>query len=203
MKPIIFSGSMIRAILNGGKTQTRRVVGPKWKVYPGAMMKWSPLCPYGQIGDRLWVRETCRAKELTDKEAKSLAEKTGDEKPRYGLDGVEYLSDNHFKEIENSREASEAWCALNAYRGKKGAVVPPIFMPRWASRITLEITQVRVQRLNEISEDDCKAEGMESAVIGGTGINIGDFQRLWDSINEKAPWESNPWIWALTFRRIS
>jgi hypothetical protein len=180
-RPILFSAPMIRALLDVSKTQTRRIVkpAPDWVApMPCSSITdegWQgPLdyslwahegdqadggarrCPYGAPSDLLWVRETCRAKELTTAEAYASEQ----EYPP-GLDGVIYVADNVFQPIENSVEASDRWGRLNIYRGKRGVTVPPIHMPRWASRITLKITDVRVERLQEISEADAKAEGVE------------------------------------------
>ena len=177
-RPILFRAEMVRAILKGDKTQTRRVIKPQpwvdnmgnacWKDrnfgqnanhVPHIKALASPipcidtkrvLCPYGAPGDLLWVRETC------------WAESVGE-----GGDGVRYAADHAWRIIENTQEASEAWCQLLQYGGDYGhdnesnigRRVPPIHMPRWASRITLRITDVRVERLQDISEDDARAEG--------------------------------------------
>ncbi|TAN06137.1 MAG: hypothetical protein EPN38_09385 [Rhodanobacteraceae bacterium] len=230
--PILFSAPMVRAILDGLKTQTRRVVrlndagrvaraGKQWHPDdPDAVL----ACPFGQPGDRLWVRETCRAEELES-----------------GLDGVRYVADRAFMGIKNTQEAEWAWADLNAYRGKGGAVVPAIHMPRWASRITLEVTGVRMERLQDISEADATAEGAR-AVPWGTWWQgyqdlgdmdlihqeargeappewmiepkrmkdrpwldrsaVAEFRTLWESINGAGNWDANPWVWVVEFRRI-
>jgi len=170
-RPILFSAPMVQALLDSRKTQTRRVVKPQpdWE-FPEPMCSetaegwqgpidlstWAESadpemearrCPYGRPGDRLWVRETCRGEELPD-----------------GQDGVRYLADGGFRPIENSAEASIDWLKLHTYRGHHGKLagpkVPGIHMPRWASRILLEITDVRVERLNAISEADSIIEGL-------------------------------------------
>lgn len=192
------------------------------------------MCHYGIPGDRLWVRETCRAHELTDKEAKNdtygVMERLGLESPLCGLDGVIYKADGAFREIDNSPAASEEWMKLNYYRGKRGATVPPIHMPRWASRILLEITDVRVERLQEISEADAKDEGLACLSKDGGrtykyGIADGDglpgkddtgwhwadweqdprraFFKLWDNINgDEHGSGGNPWVWVVCFKRV-
>lgn len=239
-RPILFSGAMVRAILAGEKTQTRRVVKPQFgpEAMPAEMCaetaegwqtsghsgRWwddcngdadaAVYCPYGQPGDRLWVRETCRAKELSDEEARQRAIDYGDEEDaQYGLDGVVYLADNHFEPIKNTLESGDRWIDLNSYGKRKGATVPAIHMPRWASRITLEITDVRVERLQDISEADARAEGAPPShpTIDAVSRSFGyeDFPRswyaqLWDSINAKtAPWSSNPWVWVIEFKRAA
>jgi hypothetical protein len=237
-RPILFSGPMVRAILDGRKSQTRRIVKPQPhdsgldprrqtrdtvhfgfpgdqdETHPLARMGawqlngWYSMFPYGKEGDLLWVRETCCAKELTDDEAVEYAVQCGDpEYPRFGLDGVLYPADAHFRPIENSIAAAEAWGKLHIYRGKSGAIVPPIHMPRWASRLTLRITSVQVERLQEISEGDCLAEGIETLGRDIARESPYDaaklrYAALWEQINGKGSWDANPWVWAIEFERI-
>lgn len=203
-RPILFSAPMVRAILSGAKTQTRRVMkvrchsiceGDDGKLWPWsedaelAEDFWHP-CPFGKPGDRLWVRETCRAEAI------------GDE----GLCGVRYVADGQFMPIANTREASDRWVQLYWYRGMEGATVPPIHMPRWASRITLEITDVRVERLQDISEADAKAEGVSMPDGTPTPPDFWSYQQefrhLWEQINGPGSWGANPFVWVVTFRRI-
>nr|WP_232443012.1 hypothetical protein [Burkholderia ubonensis] len=141
------------------------------------------------------MRETCRAIELDS-----------------GLDGVRYPSDGAFLSIEDSPDAAERWIELHAYRGQKGATVPAIHMPRWASRITLEITSVRAERLQSISEPDVRAEGVTIEDHHMRGYCAGAFRPpsirafhdLWDSLNAARGygWDTNPWVWVVEFRRI-
>lgn len=172
--PILFSGPMVRAILAGQKTQTRRVIKPqphggirRTSIVIGALE--SPMvledghgrpfwCPYGKAGSRLWVRET------------------------WAEDGWGYTY----------RATNETWPHHWA---------PSIFMPRKASRITLEIVDVKAERLWEISEFDMNDEGIPSPE---EGHHITPFKDLWNEINAKRGygWESNPWVWAITFKRI-
>lgn len=207
-RPILFSGAMVRAILEGRKTQTRRIVTPptgyRWLVVDvgtmvndGGHKKHITDLPrrHGVAGDRLWVRETCRAEELDS-----------------GLDGVRYPTDDAFRPIEDSLDAATRWIGLNAYRGQKGATVPAIHMPRWASRITLEITGVRVERLQSISESDARAEGVTIEEHHMRGYcagayrppSIRAFHDLWDSLNAARGhgWDVNPWVWVVEFKRI-
>jgi len=212
--PIIFSGEMVRAILDGRKTQTRRIIHKSHfpdgsfadAIYPAADTGWISWqgavkpgphlaeftkqqyrtgwpCPYGVPGDLLWVRETWRAEEL----------------PVFGEDGIRYKADGVFIPIGNSREASDRWAAA---RGDSPVETwrSPIHMPRWASRITLEIVSIRVERVQEISEGDAEAEGCCIAA-GGRGY----YQKLWESLNARRgfPWASNPWTWVIEFRRKS
>lgn len=190
--PILFSGPMVRAILDGRKTKTRRVVrgalGAFWdhpaytaRVVDGAV-RWShdgedvgagspmPRCPYGPPGDRLWVRETfC----LRDPE-------------HHPERGYWYAATD---DVDNPR-----W-------------TPSIHMPRRASRLTLEVTAVRVERLQAISEADAQAEGVAYADAAARLVESGmwceGFAELWDSINgDLASWASNPWVWVVEFKRI-
>ena len=225
-RPILFSAEMVRAILKGDKTQTRRAIKPQPKPtpadYPGPaghwwpsqkhksmlgveleMQKWKGLAgsasPYGDTGDTLWVRETCWAESFGQ-----------------GGDGVRYAADHAWRIIENTQEASEAWCQLLQYGGDYGhdnqsnigRRVPSIHMPRWASRITLRITDVRVERLQDISEDDARAEGCPYPPEWAGRFMDRDetaktwFKSIWNSINGPGAWEANPWVWALSFERV-
>lgn len=243
-RPILFSGAMVAAVIAGRKTQTRRVVKePSW-AHPGdsemeldGSGKLVCICAqtgcfaeiprlYGVPGDRLWVRETCKYGGYS---GQGLI--TG---KAYGQwDGWGVGPQKHPGPFWDFREKySDKWC-------------PAIHMPRWASRLTLEITEVRVQRLQEISKEDARAEGAEAADSGlectecdwigfecSRGVQesgqIDDpfllcpkcdevcahppideqyrfgFRQLWDSINAKRGhgWEKNPWVWAVSFRRL-
>ena len=191
-KPILFSGKMVRAILDDRKTMTRRVVKPQpeqdtdcpYHIGTGIERK-ARICPYGKPGDRLWVRETF-AEGLSNKE------------------GIAYRATSKWYDFEDGTPEN-----FKEIKWK-----PSIFMPRWASRITLEITNVRVERLQDISEEDAKREGVESnfdeGVVYYGPLNKGHadariaFSWLWDSINAKRgySWESNPWVWVVEFKRI-
>ena len=189
-RPILFKGEMVRKILSGEKTQTRRVVkrqpivgiepcgwsGTGWGLTrPDGGCSCRPVsCPYGSPGDRLWVRETWSPRTDVDP-AKKLTKAQ-----RY----VRYRAD--------ADDLANEW---HSYDGWK----PSIHMPRWASRITLEITGVRVERLQEISEEDARAEGVGQRFTRMTWR--GGFAFLWDQINGKrAPWASNPWVWVIEFK---
>jgi hypothetical protein len=212
-RPILFNGDMVRAIMSGAKTQTRRIYAgsPKLdgEIHPdGSGEKWTDWgkCPFGQPGDRLWVRETwglCGYLDSTDWDRGSVA----GEKSRPVNRLVEYRSD------WNVEDGSAFWR-------------PSIHMPRWASRITLEITAVRVERLQEITNQDAQAEGLPWACphrhglkgieIDGespdpyaknhdTGWNdcwICAFKSLWNSIYGAGSWRSNPWVWVFEFKRV-
>lgn len=205
-RPILFSGAMVRALLAGTKTQTRRVVKPQFAAdaIPAEMgatnerghqiaghsgMWWCDAegnhekairCPYGQPGDRLWVRETF-----------------SDDWCEYGHP-VQYRADG---ELDSDMfDAGVKWR-------------PSIHMPRWASRITLEVTGVRVERLQDISEADARAEGaLECDPVSGREVLLaGASQRgsfvlhyrdIWESINGAGSWATNPWVWVIEFRRL-
>lgn len=185
-RPILFNGDMVRAILDGRKAQTRRVVKADFDIIgerdDGSLWPWREdcenggdiwyPCPYGQPGDRLWVRETfsevdCRLTYRADTD-----------------DG--------------------AHCQVSRW-------TPSIYMPRWASRITLEITGVRVERLQDISQQDAMAEGCLSPDLppelrGVSADYVADerttFAILWNRINGPGSWAANPWLWVIEFERV-
>ncbi len=202
-KPILFSGEMVKAILEGKKTVTRRVAKdiPPWASRATCHMGHAQIfnadnsgmnfrqCPYGRDGDRLWVRETCAIGINDD------------------CDLVcDYMADGKRKWFDLTPE-NERYSATYINDGKR----PSIFMPRWASRITLEITGVRVERLQDISEEDCCLEMGAPLKWEGEGPEPykrdlrGRFAFLWDSINAKRgySWASNPWVWVVEFKKVS
>lgn len=199
-RPILFSGEMVRAILRDEdpKTQTRRVVKPQptdriegkgngrfWTTIPsigGETGKYSIheiACPYGRPGDRLWVRET-----FADLRGQGFPAPFG------------YAAD--------CRPGSDSDQARKDY-GVKWK--PSIFMPRWASRIELEVVDVRVERVQAITEDDAKAEGVIYSARPGSELGNGyrnRYRELWDELNAKRGhgWDRNPWVWVVKFERI-
>lgn len=194
-RPILFSGPMVRAILEGRKTQTRRIAKDRdgITVHPNGQVLarggWLPelCCPYGKPGDRLWVKETFQMHA-------TLA----------GI-RVTYREGNADAWIE----PPETWEMIpddNHWR-------PSLFMPRWASRITLEIEAVRVERIIEITAEDCIAEGIYQQggqwIIDGSVTGLGwmqpegAYRELWESINGLGSWDANPWVWVIQFRRIT
>ncbi|ASE84350.1 TPA: morphogenetic protein [Citrobacter koseri] len=190
---MIFNGEMVRAILEGRKTQTRRPVNSSTadlldlqKQYPHK--KYNIVCPFGQPGDCLWVRETFQGPLVSEElfeEYRAYPEKF--ETPQY----CEYAADGG---------AKPEYCDLddNLRHGWR----PSIHMPRWASRILLEITDVRVERLKSISDGDAIREGC-SATDMKSGDCVADvFARLWKSIYGKESWQANPYVWVIEFRRI-
>ena len=245
-RPILFSAPMVRALLASTKTQTRRIVKPQppadkqrsaW--YEPGIMGWAQeevpaqhwhrvRSPYGQPGDRLWVREAwgyfdpdCSGENQDDDEGPGMHDS-----PDLMEEG------NPLRNFWRRRVAYRATWEEPKYGigpDKPARWRPSIHMPRWASRITLEVTDVRVERLQDISEADAQAEGIErlpAPVIGGwsglnrftlKGMGAGAcaglvswnaptatelYQRLWTEINGPESWDANPWVWAVSFRRV-
>lgn len=241
---MIFNSEMVRAILDGRKTQTRRImkVQPEpSKSRPGDF--WfsskklesmvhisdfapgnSPIadyhlfiqehcCPFGAVGDRIWVRETwallgnedgccvdwndnlCKGDEKT---AARIYRSSCEQRP--GDYGLWSIPDNAYWKPHTENEKFE------------GAWRPSIHMPRWASRILLEITDVRVERLNDISQEDAQAEGMaltgwrptysDPDSGGEVWTPYDNFARLWESIYGEGSWKANPWVWVIEFKRV-
>lgn len=223
-RPILFSGEMVRAILEGRKTMTRRVVKPQpacgchYEINGarnaalhladiGGDFRYVPptprstdhrlLCPFGGIGDRLWVRERWGVAESSFKPYACT---------------INYFADNASKTVPGHTGIQ--------YVGKNLSFVwrPSIHMPRWASRITLEITGVRVERLQDINREDARAEGIPEYLHELTGTastesaadlfrnrtTVENFTHLWDSLNAKRSygWDANPWVWVVAFRRV-
>ena len=189
-RPIIFSGEMVRAILDGRKAMTRRVI----KYYQFDFRQapaTSTECPYGQPGDRLWVRETWSGPLYPQ----------GD-RIFYKANGVE----------DDSGERDGWWFDIPGKKGEEEFIPnfkanwkSPLFMPRWASRILLEITAVRVERIKDIAGKDIEAEGIPvDFTISGAFSALHKFHELWDSLNAKRGygWDANPWVWVISFRRI-
>lgn len=187
---------MVRAILDGRKSQTRRVVKVKhaWNIEErddGTHWPWHPdyvtggewdgwvRCPYGLPGDRLWLRESYRL----------CAE----------ADAVK---------ARETDAAYRVWYEADApHQPGEGKLRPGIFMPRWASRFTLEVSGVRVERLCAISEADAIAEGSQEPslvpIIGACWTERDAYAKLWESINGPGSWDANPWVWVVEFRQVT
>lgn len=223
---ILFSAPMVLALLAGRKTQTRRVAKPQpdgtvngapyWqgagvKFAPGGFVPSAhatPKCPYGKPGDRLWVRETWRPFACSDDATATMhIEYRADNGSREHAHCVEFehvdFHAAHDKYIApaltTERDGDEERMFIDP---DKNPWRPGIFMPRWASRLTLEITDVRVERVQEISEEDALAEGFApSQDRNGDKVGAADnFLTLFYDINKRAPRTSNPWVWVLTFK---
>jgi len=201
-RPILFNTAMVKAILEGRKTQTRRIVKPQPEPYPGGGHWWrcdyvqsmvrveqelqnpcelyegfiDDVNPFGKKGDRLWVRETfgMKIRNIGGTPQESYVYKA--DKPNeiacYDCNGVGY-----------------------PVRWK-----PSIHMPRSAARILLEITNIRIERLQDISESDCLKEGVGSAIL--RDCKKPKFMQLWESINGSDSWAANPWVWVVEFKVI-
>lgn len=210
-RPILFSTPMVQAILAGSKTQTRRICKPANTESLSFVVSdnghfgdeegdVSFTCPYGKPGERLWVRETWRVNsKATD------------------------LACVVYRASEN-----DSWTNFHKYfpvalakdqKAMPAGWKPSIFMPRWASRILLEITDIRVERLNDISEEDAKNEGLiKNSLFGEWGgvvkhptvpdhfrwfrSPINAFKNLWESINGEESWDKTPWVWVVEFKVI-
>lgn len=207
-RPILFSAPMVRAILAGRKSQTRRLMSSKHAQFfdqSAAQMigAWNrrPL-PHGKVGDRLWVRET-----------HAIFASHGQHRD----DGVRWGPWAGLPTAVSPDGTQVAYFKEGFDRCDPGRWRPSIHMPRWASRITLEITGVRVERLQDISEADCWAEGIEEVIDGFSdesqrdtanrlGCAIEDarplFCQLWESINGCGIWDKNPPVWVIEFKRV-
>ena len=196
-RPILFSAPMVRALLAGTKTQTRRIFKPdrmtwdangRYTTYamrggelsttgsgPFKPSSWLHYCPYGQPGDRLWVRET-------------FARIDGQTRPWIETDYQATYT--HGDRLGDTLGIKKRW-------------TPSIHMPRHASRITLEVTGVRVERLQDISEADAIAEGARNSLhLPGGRFARENFEHLWWTIHGDGSWESNPWVWVIEFKRV-
>lgn len=200
--PILFSAPMVRAILAGTKTQTRRALKPdgKYRLDLVAPADGGPSrCPYGQPDDRMWVRETFYA--WGRWETRYSAKKGRDEW--------------HF--VDMTLESGKAYeypatggqpQPMGGKRHRGGVAPawwkrPAIHMPRAASRITLEITGVRVERLQDISEADATAEGVQAKHTADADWTAREaFRALWESINGGGSWDADPWCWVVAFERV-
>lgn len=197
-RPIIFNSEMIRAILEDRKTQTRRPIkGNPINVVQfigrdnkptddyGFCQNYKRVinkhikCPFGQVGDRLWVRESI-----------------------YNEDGSDWI---YFDCCYVIGKNPPEWIDKNAHK----SCIPSIHMPRWASRITLEITNIRVEQLQNISEDDAHAEGLNHSVWAEDEMSVPEyttakekFKILWESIYGNKSWNLNPYVWVIEFKKI-
>jgi len=187
-KPIIFSAPMVRAILEGRKTQTRRVAKPQPHSTDGTPESWRTWSRYERIGKWFTIYAD------------------GDYPARFTLTSPYVLGDKLWVRETGAFECPSApiyRADLSETDAKLWKWTPSIYMPRRASRITLEITCVRFERLREISESDAKAEGVRLDARRMDDDYRGAFHLLWDEINgERAPWHSDPWVWVIEFQRV-
>jgi hypothetical protein len=198
-RPILFSTPMVRAILEGRKSQTRRIIKPqpesvdhinhKMIPYNGSIefLQKNLKCPYGKSGDVLWVRETwclgriCETETINPCDAESYVDQCLDD------------NDIIYKEqmISNGINIDEVlW-------------KPSIFMPKIASRIKLKVTNVRVERVQDITDEDALVEGMlpDQNIFITNELRLA-YKSLWESINGKGSWENNPWVWVIEFEKL-
>lgn len=253
-RPILFSGPMVRALLEGSKTQTRRALkeqppegcgkieGPsmfaptvfvRGEAQPGPEVfgafsedgEWSIKCPYGQPGDRLWVREAWW------QAGKTVFQYPGDDEGGWGgSNRIKFSADGappnepNLEYPDGLRNGAFSAAEPNRIWRKR----PSIHMPRWACRILLEVVSVRVERLNDISNEDAIAEGLAAVSKDGKLVKYGipdhdglpggcdagwpwvdwkhtprnAFCQIWESINGAGSWDANPWVWCVEFKRI-
>ena len=203
-RPILFSAPMVRALLAGTKTQTRRIFKPERMTWdangrytthamrggelsitgsgPFKPSSWLHYCPYGQPGDRLWVRET-------------FARIDGQTRPWIETDYQATYT--HGDRLGDTLGIKKRW-------------TPSIHMPRHASRITLEVTGVRVERLQDIDLADALAEGISDTgalILDSAGNEqggpIAEYAVLWEQINGPGSWDANPWVWVISFKKVT
>jgi hypothetical protein len=232
-RPILYTGPNVRAILDGRKTQTRRVVKPQPFIDDMGNFHWngwnfgqgsggrphvqaiaSPIpssrtkrvhCPYGRPGDRLWVRETFALQHCADGEPPPFDDgrpiKFADENDEFAPPWMQphYRATDPAPDLCCEREN----CAQCRDHDMGPHWKPSIHMPRWASRITLEITGVRVERLQDITLQDAVQEGYPIERETKTGHEpFIWFRDLWESINGPESWPANPWVWVIEFKRL-
>lgn len=199
-RPILMNSEMVTATLLGRKTQTRRAIKHPALVTQQHNGSQDPMllskCPYGKVGDQLWVRERWATTNLSNK-----------------IKPSDLPENKRIYYAQNFDEVCEAEKAIDGCVPLVTKWRPSIFMCRWMSRIQLEITDIRVERLNDISEEECVHEGVKAEVNGvwikpdPTGVAQIDwhrklFKRLWESINGKGSWNENPWVWVIEFKRV-
>ena len=228
MKSVIFSAQEVRATLDGSKTQFRRIV--KFQFPPPNMphpeMYLGRGCPFGQIGDRLFVKEVwvellhtspatgepmlCDGDKLIEP-ATFWVDKQGKKRWRYDGKVIAYRATSEVEFCDG-----DGFCGEFADKDDFPRWKSPVTMPKWASRLTLEITDIRVQRLQEISEEDAIAEECPCYVCGKVlnGLSeddchcfhrkttLSDFKNQWESIHDKGSWDRNDFVWAVSYKRV-
>lgn len=216
--PLLFSAPMVRALIAGTKTQTRRIVkGNEWTedgsdpdpLTGHSYSEWlidPRRCRYGKVGDLIYVRESGAFFAVTDRTC-------GDFLPPTASVGIGYRADHptgHRRDGDGGynfygvTSAERIARAERFVRDRYGEWIPSMLMPRWASRLTLRITSVRAQQLQAISEGDAQAEGarlMKEDHIPLKSHRRG-FESLWESINGPGSYDANPWVWAISFEVI-
>ena len=211
-RPIIFSSEMVRAIIEGRKTQTRRIAtltsslgfpreaNSQWGIYldrphAGPYLHLGP-CPYGTPGDHLWVRENF----FVSHDDFDKGGKLPSERPEWADEMLHFCADG------TCCDQIPECCCCEVGKPKNR---PSIHMPRWASRLTLEVTHIKIERLNQISSNDARAEGIDTE----DGLDpartthrdkwITRYHVLWDKLNGPGAWDKNPWVWVVSFRKLA
>ncbi|HGF0125215.1 TPA: hypothetical protein ACGBT9_004686 [Klebsiella variicola] len=213
---MIFNGEMVRALMSGRKTQTRRPI--KWKQTrfteigereDGSKWPWSEdaehacdfwhPCPFGAVGDRIWVRETWGVVSHAFSDDGLMIDWVPD-RPTTAIHEMPFGNGYYSGYAIYAVDGDFTWGDDDGYEDGRSCWKPSIHMPRAASRILLEITNVRVERLRSMSQDDARAEG----VIAASGpMEAGlAFRELWDSIYGEESWKANPWVWVIEFKRV-
>jgi hypothetical protein len=226
-RPILMNGAMVRAVLDGSKTQTRRIVkkvglaapAPQSVIdgaatYAGGMVAH---CPYGQPGDRIWVRETWGVISHAWDEACNLIDWVPD-RPATAISEMPFGQGYYSGHVIYAADGAFEWSGDDDGDGEpRSAWHPSIHMPRRASRIQLEIVSVRVERLQDISDADIVAEGIDMEALAesqdrydivckgsdasGRATERTAWRDLWESTG--GDWDANPWCWAITFKRVA
>lgn len=226
-RPILFNAEMVRAILDGRKTQTRRIMNPQPEIIPlederGNPGYWIPFnaarsmvrneemhiaCPYGLIWDRLWVRETWGVVSHDFDENERIIDWMPD-RPATAIHEMPFGNGYYSGHAIYAADGEFTWGDDDGH-GEKSCWKPSVHMPRSACRLVLEITGVRVERLNDISEEDALAEGFVSTAKvtkpgdDYTGLYASDrFSDTWQQIYGQKSWLENPWVWVIEFRRV-
>ncbi|WP_447313690.1 hypothetical protein [Klebsiella pneumoniae] len=229
---MIFNGEMVRAILDGRKTQTRRIMAPQPAddiergIFPNPeVIGWKSsrrhkhgsttahFCHYGKPGDRIWVRETWGVVSHAFSDDGLMIDWVPD-RPATAIQEMPFGNGYYSGYAIYAADGDFTWGDDDGYEDGRSCWKPSIHMPRAASRILLEITGVRVERLNAISEEDARAEG----IIDGGCLNCGEpepcgcanpepdatdaFAYLWQSIYGQENWNANPWVWVISFKRV-
>ena len=229
---MIFNGEMVRAILDGRKTQTRRIMAPQPAddiergIFPNPeVIGWKSsrrhkhgsttahFCHYGKPGDRIWVRETWGVVSHAFSDDGLMIDWVPD-RPATAIHEMPFGNGYYSGYAIYAADGDFTWGDDDGYEDGRSCWKPSIHMPRAASRILLEITDVRAERLNTISEEDARAEG----IIDGGCLNCGEpepcgcanpgpdatdaFAYLWQSIYGQESWNANPWVWVIEFKRV-
>ncbi|HBT4635916.1 TPA: hypothetical protein MB304_004764 [Klebsiella pneumoniae] len=232
---MIFNAEMVRALLDGRKTQTRRIMAPQPAddiercIFPNPdAIGWKSslkhkhgsttahFCPFGAVGDRIWVRETWGVVSHSFSDDGLMIDWVPD-RPATAIHEMPFGNGYYSGYAIYAADGDFTWGDDDGYEDGRSCWKPSIHMPRAASRILLEITNVRVERLNAISEEDAEAEGIDMEALydsqdcydciadhnmTGRPTVTGAFKYLWESIYGADSWQANPWVWVIEFKRV-